>query len=80
MQDASNHQSSPARVAPIGKQTPRIEAVDTKQLQADEFINRMNDMQEADDAIGAMQMLSYALLAFALTCAAFAVAIFFPLP
>jgi hypothetical protein len=55
---------------------PVIELVDTDLVQADAFVSRMYDQQEADDAMGAMRMLGYALLALALVGAAVALAVF----
>ena len=54
---------------------PVIESAEPEPVQADAFVSRMYEQQDQDDAMGAMRMLAYALIALALVGAAVTVAI-----
>jgi hypothetical protein len=49
--------------------------IDTESMPPDAFISSMYDEQEQDDAMGAMQMLAYALVSLAPVGAAVALAV-----
>ena len=54
---------------------PVIDPVDTDLVRADAFVSRIADQQESDDAMSAMRMLAYGLIALALVGAAVTLAI-----
>ena len=54
---------------------PVIDPVDTDSVLPEVFVSRISDQQESDDAMSAMRMLAYGLVALALTGAAVTLAI-----